>query len=302
MRAKTIRELLMEKLDILENADNQLVQGIAATLRSIYRALLRFIDRMEIKDGNFVNSDTNNSLLLSLRRTIRRIFEESTYRRKVEQFIEKFDRMEVLNRVLLGRINDIEITGINVNAEKKAIVEGVIDGLLSDDIIKSKFGNPIQSILFTNITNGANVTETKTALRNLVQGTGFEREVSRIATDGMSQFQGTINKAIIDKYELDGFMIVGSLIATSRENCVDMINGSGAFKDLAIRPGVYARADIPAIIEIAKRRGGWNPATTAETYMIYKNGFNERHGFIGIRLNDEENQRRIRRIQESLAA
>jgi hypothetical protein len=299
MAKLTLSDLLKEILEILEKSDNELIEGIRATLRAINKEMEKFIDKLETKDGNFVNSASNSSLLLALRKKIQEIFNNSTYKKKVERFIEKFDRLEVLTMLFASKVNDVEIKGINVNAEKKEIIDQIIDGLLSEEMIKSKFGNPMRSLLFKNISNEASVSETKEALRNLVQGSNFTGQVSQIATDGISQFQGTINQRIADKYELDGFMIVGSLIKSSRDNCVEMINGSGAFKELAIRPGVYAKEDIPKIIAIASKRPGWNPATTPQTYMIYKNGYNERHAFIGIRLNDKENQTRIRKLQEA---
>jgi hypothetical protein len=299
MEDSKLKKLLKEMLDILENSDNELVESIRATLKTVNKEIEKFIDQLETKDGNFVNNATNSSLLLALRKKIQELFENSTYRKKIETFIKKFDRLDVLSRLFAGGVNDVEIKGINVNAEKKEIVDQIIDGLLSEQIIKSEFGNPIRSLLFKNISNGASVTETKEALKKLVQGSTFTGRVSQIATDGISQFQGTLQQKIVDKYELDGFMIVGSLIASSRDNCREMINGSGAFKDLAIRPGVYAKEDIPKIIAIASKRPGWNPAATPQTYMIYKNGYNERHAFIAIRLNDRENQTRIRKLQEA---
>ncbi len=129
----------------------------------------------------------------------------------------------------------------------------------------------------------------------MVKGTGkgglFRRYAGQVATDSLNGYDGAVNDVIRDSFQLDGFRYVGSLIDDSRQNCIELVNGSGEFEKFAIRPGTYRTEDLQAIIDIAKYRPGWNPATTTQTFAQYRGGYRCRHQVIYFRLKPEENEK-----------
>lgn len=306
MQDKTLDELIEEEMNVMQNSDDELIAGIESTQIALFTLILAILKKFDVRDGRISDTKRNKTLLEGLRGRLRKAFKNSTYTAKVKAFFKNFEKVEGLNLEISKRVNDINTKDFDFSKQRKELIEEISDALITTNIIETEFTNPLRKILRRNIEANAKVSDIESALKEFVKGTTTKGKivgrVRQIAVDAVSQHAGLVQTEIQKKYQFDGFMMVGSLIATSRKNCVEMINGVGAFKGLAIRPGVYAMEDIPKIIKIASKRPGWNPVTTADTYLIYKNGFGERHGFITIKLSNQQQQIRIRKIQERLAA
>ena len=295
-KKKTLAELIKEKLDILENSDLRFVKGVKRDEKQILKEVLAIITSLNSLNGRIVNDETNLQKLTSLKKDLTKIIAKTKYQSRVSKFLFEFDRIERLSKEIILKTNTItrkQLNKLKLNAEKQIVVQEVADNMIAPKTIDARIKNPIQKLLYRHITLGSNIEDAKQSLSDFIIGSQdqqlglMSRNVSTIAQTSISEYSGTVNKVIADEFELDGFLIVGSLIKTSRENCVEMINGSGRFKSLAVAPGMYRKEDIPRIIELAKNRSGWRKETTPETYLIYKNGWNERHDFIPVNVTEK---------------
>ena len=295
-KKKTLAQLIKEKIDILENSDLRLVEGVKKDEKRILKEVLAIISSLNTLNGRIVNDETNLQKLNSLKKELNEIIAKTPYQSRVSKFLFEFDRIERLSKEITTKTNTItrkQLNKLKLNAEKQIILEQVAENMIAPKTIDARIQTPIRKLLFRHITLGSNIDDAKSTLTDFIVGSKdqklgiMSRNVSTIAQTAISEYAGTVNKKISDTFGLDGFLIVGSIIKTSRENCVDMINGSGRFRSLAVAPGLYYQKDIPKIIQLAKNRSGWRKETTPETYLIYKNGWNERHDFIPVNVTEK---------------
>lgn len=292
-RRKTLNQLLNEKFRLLDKSEVDFLKGIELTERAVYLRVLDIIKRLDQSGGRLVQSQANTSLLLRLKKEILKVIRKSTYVPKVQNFLTQFDKVENSNRSIYKRILGQPIK-TNFSLEKKLVVDSVVDSLATQSAINANFTNPITKVITDSVKFGTTFAQAEENLSLLVQGTGkgglLKRYAGQVVTDSINGFDGAVNDVIRDAFTLDGFRYVGSLIKDSRTNCKDWVKGKGAFKKFAIRPGEFRVEDIPAMIKIAKKRNGWNPQTTPQTFAMYRGGFRCRHQVVYFRLTDEQNQ------------
>lgn len=298
-RRKSIFDYLKERLLILLTADEDLVRDVIATEKSLFGSVLAVLRTFQQKDGHLVRDNDANRLMAKISRNTRRIIRESTIQKKVDAFIPNFGKVDNLT----GRIyKDVIGRGAIIpdfDAARQLAIEEMLSAFSESGGLESAYIIPLQRRIFQAVQLQLPFTESVEYIRAYIRGTGpkggdLARYSRTIATDLINGYSGFADWEVAKANDLDGFYFSGSLIDTSRQTCIDMVNGSGEFEDLAIEPGLFAVEDIPEIVRRGRDNPGWRPETTPETYPIFRNGYNCRHPLVFVPLTNEEKSTRNR--------
>jgi len=292
-RSKTVADMLSEKLGYIDKTELDFLDGIESLEIAIYSKILDILRSFAQEEGRIIAKGSNAALFDRLKRQILKVIRESTFVPKVNKFLTSFDKVEKMNRSIYERILGTKVR-TDLSLEKLTVIEKVTDSLLNQSSLNANFINPIRKTLTDAVRFNQTFAEAEENLKRAVKGTDkgglLRRYAGQVVTDSINGFDGAINDVIRDAYQLDGFRYVGSLIKDSRLNCIELINGSGAFEKFAIRPGSYRVKDTEKIIAIAENRPGWNPETTVNTFGQFRCGYRCRHQIFYFRLKPEENQ------------
>lgn len=286
-----LRKTLLEKRKLLNNASNDFLDAIHSTEKAIFSKVVQLIKSLDTEGGKLVQSDSNSSLVARLNGAIWKILANSTIGKKTSEFTGNFDKIDELNDKFYAALLQLDTVTVNSATAKKLVVDEITSALTTKPQLDANYRKQIRKVLFDAITLGQSISETTDQLRNLIKGTDtrdglLTRYARQITNDALRAYDGRRNIEVQKKYKLDGFRYVGSLIDDSRDNCGELVNGSGRFKDIALGRGMYRVEDIPRIVELAKGRKGWNDSTTASTFALFRGGYNCRHEIIFIRLTD----------------
>lgn len=299
----SLARILKQRLELLAEAEDELFESIEKSERAIYRAILQVLQRFT-KEGKLDPEMDDTELFAALARALDEVIDESTYASKVQKFLPSFDEIDDLSLELYQEILPVAINRLPISVEKKQMVQDIITKLLGAQSIKDNLRRPLQRILFRQITYGADFETAKGILFDFIvsdpERNGYIlRYVKQIARDAISQYIGLTNQKIAEEYEeyLDGFIYLGSIIKTSRQNCVDLVSPmvtldgfpvpTGRFSDLRVGPATYRIADIPEIISRAEGRPGWIPGTSPANFFQNRAGYNCRHDALPVSLDSQ---------------
>ncbi|MEM9526082.1 MAG: hypothetical protein AAGA31_05695 [Bacteroidota bacterium] len=293
---------LKEKPRLLSKATDNFISNVKKVERTVWRFVREFVDGLNRTNGMVDNDSFNESRLLSIDVDLIGAYAEglSAY---LPEYLANFDDVERLNKLLyegfLSPEEAARASRLVFPVERTILVDGITQRLTSRGVIRARFVQPIREILYNGIVFSQPINVLQDNLRREItssQGSSDLLKYTRqISQDAISQFDGAINDRIRDHLGLDGFYYVGSLIEGSRDNCRELVNGTGRFADFAIEPGLYRVSDLKAIINLAKGRSGWNPATTPQTFAQYRGGYGCRHEVIYVNLTDEQSLRTLKK-------
>lgn len=294
----TLKEIIQSKTDLLENAETKLYDGIEAAEKNIFSKVLSILRGLAQKEGRLRKDTVNNSLLKTLSVKVLTAIRESTLERKINDFLPNFETIEKLNDDILFDLTGKKFTQKvkkEIGVYRRLLVNEVVDRILGDAQIEANFSNPIKRILFNGIATRQKVSDIENELRKFIKGDKnksgrFSRYVKQITIDSLNAHDGTINQIAAETYQLDGVMYVGSLIKTSRSNCVHLVNSSAKIAPFAIRKGLYRISDLPEIIEVLNKGdgSGWKEGTNENNFLINRCGFGCRHSAIAVPLSAED--------------
>lgn len=299
-RRKSLLDLLKERLTILLTADDDLVDDIKSTEKSIFSTVLSFLRRLSQKDGRLVNEEDSVRQMAKIRRALRKVVRESTIDKKIEAFIPNFEKVDRFTRDIYGDILGGDVDIPDIDAYRALAIDQLISAFDENKGLDSSYIIPLQKRIFEAIQLEMPVNEAINYIRPFVVGTtdsgGNLASYSRtIATDLINGYSAFADYQIAKANGMDGFFFSGSLINTSRQTCIDMVNGSGEFEEIAIEPGLFAIEDVDKIVVIGRDNPGWRPETTVETYFILRNGYNCRHFLVFTFLTDGDKEKAARK-------
>jgi hypothetical protein len=295
MATPTVNELIERIERISLQSDDTLARVISRTQREIYTEIIQILRSFQDSGFRLTSDAKDITLYYELRRKINRIFRESNYSSALDAYLTTFDEVEPLTKQIIAtgadRSTQRAIFGVSTAVEREMIAGGIANTLISPTSIENTFIAPLQRMIYTNVQGRVTYNEAERVLRQYLldtpgKQTGFiRRYVTQITRDGLNQFQGAVNQKMVKEVGLDGFQYVGSLLQDdSRQNCIELVNGSGAFAPYHLGNRLYRIEDLPAIIAIAEQRPGWIPGTTPATFFINRGGYNCRHRAIARKL------------------
>jgi hypothetical protein len=280
---------------------------IADTERNVIAATDSLLDDLTTFSGKINIDDQDNvDVLTEATKRIGDAFKKTDFTSGADELVRNLDEIQDFSQQIYRGVNKIEFDPVfaTLSREKQVAVDRVIQTLLSHTRLNRDIGLPLRRVLFQKITSGAKLSEARAIIHNWIAGDvqnrgRISRHVNQIAHDAFARWDGLINQTVIEEFEMTGFRIVGSLINTSRQICIDMVNEINLLGSFAV-DGIYRTEDIPKIIDIAQNMSGWDISTTPETYFINTNGYNCRHQFIGTFLIDDDDDFRVDSFIENI--
>lgn len=304
-----MKDLIGRRERVILTAERELMSEFERLDKSLLRRLLAFLNELDRDNDNLTFSGRNVDLLVKFRNDLSKYLNSEIRSSEISQSLIK---ISASNIELAKAITDVAVTPSLISPLQSQFIDVVTDRISAyGGILKADVSN----VLFRHVGLGSTLSESVRDVTSLLEGTDSARYSKQIAVDTIWQYDGMVQKQLSEKLNLDAFMFVGSVIETSREGCIHMVNapkpveictGKGEkrkcvtkqnrFKDIFLESGGFRVDDIPFIIEMNENDGGWNPETTPENYLSLRNGFNCRHQTVTYKMNRDE--ARVNKLHE----
>ena len=223
------------------------------------------------KTGKIADTKRNREAIAAFGQAMKKAFELSGLNGELKDFVANFDELALQAQDVQKEVNSIKVAQSLISPIKDLFVQQVVFDMQGQGLA-SNLVRPIQQQLYRAITVGTNLIEVQRSLEQSfigdTQTTGLlERYGTQISRDALGQFEGTLNQAIKNEYELNAIRYVGSLVEDSRPQCVRWV-----------RARVLNDNELEEEIDWAFRNGsGMIPGTTPDNFLANRGGYNCRH-------------------------
>lgn len=280
-------QLIKNLLATIEKATNKFNESLPQTQRQVFSKIIELSRELEITRGRIAPSVNNVRLIARIQKELENIIISKPYLKKLDEFVAAFDTVEEINGKYFSAINEkYKPTAVFREIKKQTIDETLSS--LSESGIGENITKKIRDILRTNITSGGKFEDYVEQMRQYITDTragdgALVKYAKQITTDSINQYNASYNQIATADLGLVWYKFVGSLIATSREMCVKMIEAKNdcmpyihksQFRELL--NGIVCGQQVP----IYKKTGlpyGMIEGTTVDNYLIRRNGYGCAH-------------------------
>lgn len=280
--------LVNQKIAAMDIADKELLARVQQLQSQLSDRVLALLLKMSSKNGKIDRSDAaNKKILLKLNKELSTIITAGKLRSAVSPYLKVFDDVERISKLIIETENNLSLKDYNLSAEKELAIDEIATSLLNDGMLKANMATPIKKMLYRHVTTGIDYETARQEIIQFIKNDPdklgiMEKYVRAVTQEALSRYDGMINQRVATDFGLDAFSIVGSLIKTSAEQCIHMINETGPFEGMAVN-NKYAMSDLPAILAILRRYKGFVKGTNESNYFINRNHWGCRHVFIPTR-------------------
>lgn len=177
--------------------------------------------------GQITVTDKLFEELATFQSSIINLFRQSGYVDIVNSLISDLSGIDPFTVSTQKAINKIDVKKfIAKNPVKNIQIQRVIENLRGSGIQQALL-TPMNDILISQATGGISIVDATAKLTEFLSSSGNNELLNyagRAATDGINKYNGSINQAIATEYELEAIRYVGSIIATSRAFCIEMVS------------------------------------------------------------------------------
>lgn len=296
-----MKDLIGQRERIVERAGRVIGDTFDRMDRDMLRRLLEFLNLLDTSGDNLTFSARNAELLMRFKADVQNLIsgniDDGDIRNAIRQITD-------INKNVISTVINSTVDVPTLTTMQELFVDTVVDRVAGAG---SVINNDMASVLFRHIGVGTTKSDVIREVKNLLSGSEESKYAQQIATDSIFQYDGMVQGHIAEKLNLDAFMFVGSLIETSREGCIHMINApnpveictggkktrkcvlkENRFKGIFLQSGGFRIDDIPFIIEANRNDPGWNEATNEENYLSLRNGYNCRHQTVVYKMGRDE--------------
>jgi hypothetical protein len=271
-------KILTKKENTIVGADADLLNSLDPIERKVFEAVRSQVSKMNKNGENLVFDEKNVDLLNEIDKIIAK--ELKAFAPPIKDYLRNFETIKEFNFDAQKSVNDLSQKQLEdlVNPIQKAMTQQTIDGLTGSGV-NSQFIEPVKQGIFKNIVAGSTISDLESALRTWLvtsqsNNSLLRRYVTQVSRDALNQFDGQVNSAIAQEFDLDAFRYVGSLIDDSRAQCVRWAGR-----------GVVLKSELEAEISWAFNNGsGMIPGTNKETFATFRGGYNCRHSAIPFKM------------------
>ena len=266
------KQNILTASQIIDRGTDTFVDGIKGIEGAFVSRLLDEVKRLDTKKDNTV-SDTkkNRAIIGELRSRIKKIMRGVGFDDLVTGYLTNFDELQNFQQFIHLRENDIKLTKSFLNPFKSFAISKVVFDMqgqgLNVGLIK-----PIQDELTQSVRLGGNLVDVIRGLEDNLstspQRLGlFSRYLTQVSRDALGQYDGLVNERIAERFELDTWVYVGSLVKDSRPQCIRWVE-----------MGEIPFSEVQKEINWANRNGkGMIPNTTPSNFGQNRGGYNCRH-------------------------
>jgi hypothetical protein len=281
----TFDELIAKKLELFNNAENDLLLATANSQRQLWALISDDFDKLQVDArGNIKLTDTNIKIVAEIVNKLKTGLGATEFANAMRLFLNKFDTGLQINtdiaRALKPSYTLSQAQRSLMNQAKATAID-----LLTNEGYKSRIDQTFRIPLNAAIQSGANLRETVKTMREIIQGNKDNdgRILANVKTYAGTTYataERALTNSIFKDLNWKWFRYVGGEIDTTRTFCEE-------------RNGKYFHRN--AIAEWADE-GEWSgqiEGTNSENIFVFLGGWNCRHALIPVT---------IRRVPESIVA
>lgn len=280
------KEYINEVLKTIEDAIEQINKAVPKLQLKMYDRVLELVKELNT-NGRNVKADTENLRLLSkIRMELERIIDDPEFKHSIREFKNAFDKVEQINKNYFTSIAETRGVPAVLGELKKQVINDV-DVKLGNGRVSQLVTDKVHEILRVSITSGSTYVQMLKSVRTFLDDNKLTNEFARyaktITTDALNQYNGEYNKIVSEDLGLEWFEFVGSLIETSREMCVLMVDKryihKSEIKDIlkgevdGHQAKMNPKTDLPV---------GFIEGTNVYNYQVRRNGHNCAHQLIAV--------------------
>jgi hypothetical protein len=279
----TYEEYIKKLQELKLRAERSIVGQLPSIEKLAYQLMVDFVDNnLDTQGGKIV---PNTQALLALNKFADDYLGAFTaaekYKGAIGGYLKNFKSLGDL-MIEFQSSNKVDIKQARIGAVQEIVVAEIVNRY-SENGLNPGFVQPLREILFNNITGGVNKVEAMAQLRDYIQSgkdqTGkLGRYLEQTAQQGVDSYTGAVNTRIMQTFQVDTYIMSGSLIATSSKQCRFAIEELG---------GIIDRKDWPKLKELAEK-DGLIEGTTFDNLPINKLHWGCRHEFTPVVLTEQQ--------------
>lgn len=212
----------------LESSVDNFIDGLSPIEKKIFNSVIVILKELSVdKAGNIKNNLKNIKILGKVRKEMNRIIFNKKYLNDVYSFTESFNKVADIQNAYFSTIATSFTPPALAEAIKKEAIAATIEGL-TEQGINGNVVTQLRDIIKTNVTSGGNYAEFTSTLKTFIEGdaetSGVLTRYARVyVTDSINEYSANHIKTITDDLGLEWFRYVGSLMATSRDWCKELV-------------------------------------------------------------------------------
>ena len=247
------------------------------------------VDNLDIKRGTVNVTDDLTSQMNDFVQVVVDIVNKSKgYESKVSGFLGDLDTIQENNKKFHGSFNNFDINTAGVKNVQRTVVEEIINQY-TDNGLNPNFAAPLRDGIFRNLLAGANMKDIRQYLQNYIlggedQSGKLHQYLNQTAQQAVDSYTGMINQQLNKDFKFTGYIISGSLIETSSQQCIYAI-------EHAHDPGGYLSfTEWNQVLDIARnnKKAKLIEGTTVINLPINKLHWGCRHDFTPVIVKPKE--------------
>lgn len=264
--------------EIIEDSETLLVENIPKSQKEVFSEIQTLLKEFPREGGKMKFNSETTKLINQATQRIYKALNKSGYDSRVQQYLKSFDALKESAIAEQKIKNRIDVSPRNLTNIQRSAIQQTANMLLGNGL-DARLIQPVKDVLMQSATSGMTIAQAEVQLRQTILGNKetlgkFDRYITQISRDAISQYDGMMQSRIAVEYELDGVSYEGSIIRDSRAQCKRWVE-----------MGEIPINDLTKEIEWANKNGsGMIPKTTKDNFLINRGGFNCRHTATAIRL------------------
>lgn len=284
-------------------AQNRIITSLSSLAsdedKQLYELLIKIIEsKLTIKSGKIVFDDRSYIMLGEIIRDTIKKYKASDYTPEVNKVLRSFSDITETTLNVNALFNDeSKLSDISFKNEKQFIINELSDRLGSAQSFEYNIMGEIRQLISRSLITQGSLSDLKDTLKRTIISTQGKpgiigRYVNQLTTDSVMQYTGIVNNKIKEELSLNAVRYVGSIIDTSRPQCIRWINKGGIFLQERNPDQMYLKEEI----KWAKKNGsGYGKPgksyyldLTEENFLIYRGGYACRHEAIAFRYSKKK--------------
>lgn len=233
--AATPDQLIKNLLSAIDRATAKFNESLPGIQKTVFSRVIELSKELELSAGRIRPSVKNVRLIGQIKTELERIIIGKPYLKRLGEFTAAFDTVQEINSRYFSLINKKFKPPSVFKEVKKQVIGTTIESLTEAGIGKN-VTDGIREILRVNVTSGGKYEDLVDQMRQFITDTrsgegALVRHAKQITTDSINQYNATYNQLATADLGLTWFQYAGSLMTTSRDWCIKMIDS----KDTCMR-------------------------------------------------------------------
>lgn len=298
--------------DNIDSTEEYILESVGVSKkieREYWQIILDQLDKLDSEAGTLIfgkkSADTINEIMLAIRKAI----EKGGYRNELSKVLKQIGEVDEAGLKVIEALNDRSID-ISTVLDRDFLGREIVERISSPESFKTNIENEVRRIIAKNIYFQSSIKTLKDELKEAVisstnNGGILSRYVSQVATDTVYQYKGAVNQRIEQKYGLNAISYLGSIIETSRPQCIRWVEDfNGILLKEKIEDTTFAY--LPDEVKWARNNGkGYGEEgkayyldLTVNNFIVIRGGYGCRHEAIPFKYSEKAANRTKRFAEE----